>query len=394
MRRVIRLGDPTSHGGTVVSAAGNYSIMGKNVARVGDTCTCPKRGHNNCTIAEGDPNWTIDGRAVALEGHKTTCGAVLISTCAEVGRSYAGDGGAANSAIFDAEKINRALSRRAANEINFDEQLQFLSENGKPYSNIDYKLILADGSEASGKTDATGKTERIVTEQATVISRAEFYPAALTCCARHAEESPTNEPAQVVELQGVQTNPQDIGSSVVKVTAEGESRPLTSGEIAMCKLIFKDAIDYSLVKAHNHEYLPLGMQDDNTAMTPDGEIYFNKRLFKEDFSSESNSNKIWFIHEMVHVWQKQLGYWMRLNGALLALSGGYRDGSAYQYSPVKDAGKSLPDFNMEQQGELISHYFAAQYLQDEAHAIKLPFLQKVLAEFFRNPRNASLLPKN
>lgn len=86
MRRVIRLGDPTSHGGEVVSAAGNYSIMGKGVARVGDSCTCPKRGHNNCTIAEGDPNWTIDGRAVALEGHKTTCGAELISSLGNLGR--------------------------------------------------------------------------------------------------------------------------------------------------------------------------------------------------------------------------------------------------------------------------------------------------------------------
>lgn len=86
MRGVIRLGDPTSHGGEVVSAAGNYSIMNKGVARVGDSCTCPKRGHSNCTIAEGDPNWTIDGRAVALHGHKTTCGAELISTLGNLGR--------------------------------------------------------------------------------------------------------------------------------------------------------------------------------------------------------------------------------------------------------------------------------------------------------------------
>ncbi|MBI5750628.1 MAG: PAAR domain-containing protein [Hydrogenophilales bacterium] len=86
MRRVIRLGDSTSHGGEVVSAAGNYSIMGKNAARVGDSCTCPRRGHSNCTIAEGDPSWAIDGRAVALEGHKTTCGAELISSLGNLGR--------------------------------------------------------------------------------------------------------------------------------------------------------------------------------------------------------------------------------------------------------------------------------------------------------------------
>jgi len=80
MKGVIRLGDPTTHGGTVVSATGRYMIMGIEVARVGDSCTCPQKGHSGCTIAEGDPGWVIDGRAVALEGHLTTCGAALIST--------------------------------------------------------------------------------------------------------------------------------------------------------------------------------------------------------------------------------------------------------------------------------------------------------------------------
>ena len=393
MRRVIRLGDPTSHGGTVVSAAGNYSIMSKNVARIGDSCTCPKRGHNNCTIVEGDPIWTIDGRPVALEGHKTSCGATLISTCGELGRSYEGEGAAGFAQGFGVAMANNQLSASATKGIAFDEQIQFVSTRGKPYSNIDYKLILANGSAVTGQTDASGKTERIVTEQATVISRAEFYPAALTCCARHAEEGAAEEPAQVVELQGVQTNPQDVGSSVVKITAEGESRPLTSGEIAMCKLIFKDAIDYSLVKVHNHEYFWFGMQNDNTAFTPNGELYFNPDRFQSDFSaSQKDADKIWFMHEMVHVWQKQLGYSLWWNGARILFSGGYSDGSSYQYSTTKDAGKSLADFNMEQQGELIADYYAAKYLKISVS--KIPFLESVLAEFLKEPKNAALLPKN
>lgn len=80
MKRVIRLGDPTSHGGAVTSAAANFSIMGVSVARVGDSCSCPRKGHSGCTIAEGDPHWRIEGRAVALEGHLTSCGAELMST--------------------------------------------------------------------------------------------------------------------------------------------------------------------------------------------------------------------------------------------------------------------------------------------------------------------------
>ncbi len=80
MKRVIRLGDPTSHGGNVVSAASNVSVMGIPVARLGDACTCPIPGHSGCTIVEGDSTHTIDGIPVAYEGHKTSCGAALIAT--------------------------------------------------------------------------------------------------------------------------------------------------------------------------------------------------------------------------------------------------------------------------------------------------------------------------
>ena len=87
MRKVIRLGDSTSHGGVVVSATSRYTVGDIAVARLGDKCTCPKKGHNSCVIVEGDSNWTIDGIPVALEGHKTSCGAVLLSTSPNAGRA-------------------------------------------------------------------------------------------------------------------------------------------------------------------------------------------------------------------------------------------------------------------------------------------------------------------
>lgn len=78
MPNVIRLGDSTSHGGKVIGVtATHYTIDGIPVARKGDRCSCPVRGHDGCTIAEGNPAHTIDGVPVAYEGHKTTCGAVL-----------------------------------------------------------------------------------------------------------------------------------------------------------------------------------------------------------------------------------------------------------------------------------------------------------------------------
>ena len=88
MRKIIRLGDPTSHGGKVVSvAAAHFIVAGIPVARVGDLCTCPLKGHNGCTIVEGDPHHTIDGIPVAYEGHKTSCGAALQATVGNFGHN-------------------------------------------------------------------------------------------------------------------------------------------------------------------------------------------------------------------------------------------------------------------------------------------------------------------
>lgn len=79
MRKVIRLNDPTSHGGTVTAvAACHFTVDGLAVARVGDHCTCPV--HGDVTIIEGNPDHTIDGIRVAYEGHKTSCGAALEAT--------------------------------------------------------------------------------------------------------------------------------------------------------------------------------------------------------------------------------------------------------------------------------------------------------------------------
>ncbi|NVD71023.1 PAAR domain-containing protein [Duganella sp. BJB1802] len=81
MPNVIRVGDPTSHGGKVVASTVPYfTVSGKAVALVGDKCVCPISGHQNCTIASGNPKHLINGKAVAYDGDKTSCGATLIST--------------------------------------------------------------------------------------------------------------------------------------------------------------------------------------------------------------------------------------------------------------------------------------------------------------------------
>lgn len=77
---LIRLGDKTSHGGVVVSASPLSESGGVAIARVGDAVSCPKRGHEPCTIVSGDPTMIVDGKPVARHGDKTSCGATLIAS--------------------------------------------------------------------------------------------------------------------------------------------------------------------------------------------------------------------------------------------------------------------------------------------------------------------------
>lgn len=86
-RGVIRLGDPTGHGGRVLAASGApCTVDGIPVARIGDACYCPRKGHGGCVIAEGDPQFTVGGVPVAFEGHRTSCGALLHSTAPHLER--------------------------------------------------------------------------------------------------------------------------------------------------------------------------------------------------------------------------------------------------------------------------------------------------------------------
>jgi len=78
MPKIIRLNDPTSHGGKVLSVtATHFTVGGIAVACVGDQTSCPKHGPG--TIVEGQARHTVNGVAVAYEGHKTSCGATLLA---------------------------------------------------------------------------------------------------------------------------------------------------------------------------------------------------------------------------------------------------------------------------------------------------------------------------
>lgn len=198
-------------------------------------------------------------------------------------------------------------------------------------------------------------------------------------------------------------------AAVVKVTTK---RKLTAGEIAMCRLVFKDAIDYSKVWIHIG-----GLIHNMTgnAMTPAGEIILPRDAYEKnlDFSQSTGDYRHWFIHEMVHVWQYQLGTPNAWFGIKQLCKGGYTttvqsadsggELKAYDTDIIyRDSGKKFNEFNFEQQGRLIEFWFDACYLQNvnpnrSHHRQSLKLLghvEIILRDFILNPYDKSLLPRS
>jgi uncharacterized Zn-binding protein involved in type VI secretion len=161
VKKVIREGDRTSHGGLVVSGAAHSNFFGKAVARVGDMVSCPIPGHGACPIIEGDPSWNVGGKPVALEGHMTACGAVLFSSMPEVDRSYEGSGAASSgSARAIVAKALTAASALAATSGKFDQHFLLHDEiTGAPLVNRMYRIKWSGGT-IEGRTDEHGHTQK------------------------------------------------------------------------------------------------------------------------------------------------------------------------------------------------------------------------------------------
>ena len=73
-----RLGDTSSHGGTIVTGSLTTLVNGRPAARMGDMHVCPIPYHGVTPIITGSLNTTTDGRPNARVGDVTGCGAVIV----------------------------------------------------------------------------------------------------------------------------------------------------------------------------------------------------------------------------------------------------------------------------------------------------------------------------
>jgi len=414
----IRLGDKVEGGGSVISASGSgFTVDGRPVALQGDLAECATH-QGVFAFVEGDPNFIIDGRPATFDRMKLACGCRVLSSCNyQWGRSPPAREQVARSTA-PVTTFQSAVTASAGET--FDEQIRFVAFDGSPVSKLPYRLTLAEGSHVSGTTDSGGFTERVRTAGSVAITEARFAaaPTATFCCAKQAHGG-EGKPFPVA---GVVTNAVGVGSSsaVVQVP-RGKSRPLTSGEIGMARRIFKDAIDYAAVKIFNEDFLPFGLQGDFTTVTPDGNLYCGAEHYEDDFSAiapKRGWRRQLFMHEMVHVWQFQMGYAVMEIGApfqaeerVLQTLGK----SVYTYEIHRthhvDSGSAfsggaktwyevphLASFNMEQQAELIADYSCVrdgvpELMSISGKAVVDPTLfVDVLSGFLSHPESAEWLP--
>jgi uncharacterized Zn-binding protein involved in type VI secretion len=171
-RKIIVLGDPTDHGGKVISGSPSHTIGGKAIARKGDKVDCPQKypdgsPHGVNEIIEGEAKMPIDGIPVALEGHKTVCGCSLIGTS---NATYGGAGASSSGGVSQAQLAITPILMAKETGLPLEE-LEFFMEaedkSGKPVQ-LSYR-VNADGKKLhEGKLDSKGRTKSFPLESSAI----------------------------------------------------------------------------------------------------------------------------------------------------------------------------------------------------------------------------------
>lgn len=123
-------------------------------------------------------------------------------------------------------------------------------------------------------------------------------------------------------------------------------RWLTSGEIALARSVFGDAIDYDAARISRRKWV--FFQPSDRAMAPAGCIHFHPAdpCYHDDFEHARLGEQGTFIHEMTHVWQHQQGVMLILQRVPWA-----------RYDYVLKPGQPFRRYGLEQQAEIVRHAF-------------------------------------
>jgi len=127
-------------------------------------------------------------------------------------------------------------------------------------------------------------------------------------------------------------------------------RSLTTGEIALARSVFGDAIDYAPVTVVRGKWA--FFQPRETVMAPLGHIHFHPRgsAYCDDFRDAGLGAQGLFIHEMVHVWQHQQGLFLPI-----------RRHPFCRYRYAIEPNRPFRRYGIEQQAEIVRHAFLLRH---------------------------------
>ena len=114
----------------------------------------------------------------------------------------------------------------------------------------------------------------------------------------------------------------------------------------MLRSVFGAGITYASVWVHDTKWA--FFQPDDTAMTPNGEMYWPPVHYEADFATASLSKRAWFVHEGAHLYQHYGLHWnVTVRGIL---SRNYN----YKLDPAKT---KLSDYGLEEMGDIASDFY-------------------------------------
>ncbi|HVI99189.1 MAG TPA: vgr related protein [Sphingomonas sp.] len=145
------------------------------------------------------------------------------------------------------------------------------------------------------------------------------------------------------------------------------ARPLTTGEVALARSVFGNAIDYGRATIARRKWA--FFQPRHVVMAPCGCIHFHPRgtLYRADFATASLGDQGLFIHEMTHVWQHQKGIFLPVARHPFC-----------RYGYTLHPGWPLARYGIEQQAEIVRHAFLLRHGARVAGAPPLDQYESVL----------------
>jgi len=167
VRRIIRNGDTTTAGGSVIAPGTSYTVMGKQIANVNCQVQCPACNSVG-TIQSVPPMPTYfdyGGVRAAFDGDLCICGCTNHPRLLSSLTNWSASSFEAPISSTPAAADWLISAGHVPEEHGFTHNEQFLLKDaaGKPLRDTPYTAILSSGTSLYGRTNEEGLTQRIYT---------------------------------------------------------------------------------------------------------------------------------------------------------------------------------------------------------------------------------------